>query len=439
MIKRIKRAIQFVRDDIWRIRSKELPLAKSFLITYLRVIILSLRKFVEDKCQLRASALTFYTLLSIVPLFAMAFAVAEVFGLQSALEAELTDRLKGHEEIARQIIVFARTLLENTKGGVMAGIGIAVLIWTVIKVLGNIEHSFNDIWGVRRARTLARKFSDYVSTALVCPLLLVSVTAVVSSQIKAALERSPLLGEIGQPILALLDPIQFFTTWLVFTLVYVFMPNTRVRFRSGLLAGVIAGTLYQVGQHAYVRFQIGTAKYNAIYGTFAALPLFLIWLQVSWLIVLFGAQLSFAHQNVDTYEFEPDCLEVSHYLKKLLALRIVHLLVQDFRNAATPRTAEDICHVLAMPIRLVNELLYELVEAGIVSEMNAPSGRAASYQPGRAIALLTVKAVIDALEQRGSGNVPVVQSRELEELTKCLEAFGEAIEKSPQNMRLRDL
>ena len=157
--------------------------------------------------------------------------------------------------------------------------------------------------------------------------------------------------------------------WMLFTLIYVLLPNTTVKIRSGLLGGILAGTMYQVVQWIYIKFQVGVSTYGAIYGSFAAVPLFLVWLQTSWLVVLLGAEISFAEQNVDTYEFEPDIRKVSNHFKRILALRLTQLCVQDFQAGESPRTAEQFSEFLGIPIRLVRQVLSELTEARILSEV----------------------------------------------------------------------
>ena len=438
----LSRIIQFVKVDIWRIRLRNLPRSRSVLITQLRIILLALRGFYEDKCQLKASALTFYSLLAIVPVLAMAFGIAEGFRLRETLEEQLREKLAGQEEVLTRVIGFADSLLENTKTGMVAGIGILLLLWTVIKVLGNIERSFNDIWGVKKPRSFARKLSDYLSMMLICPILFIissSVTVFIAGQIKLIIERITLLGAISPLIFASLKLLPYCVVWGLFTFIYIFMPNTRVNFRSGLLAGIAAGTIYQITQGVYIHFQVGVARYNAIYAGFAALPLFLIWLQLSWLIVLFGAEISFAHQNVDTYEFEPDCLRVSNRFKKLMALRITHLLLKNFCAGEKPWTATQISHTLEIPIRLVRQILFELTEARIVSETVGEGDRAVAYQPAQCPEKYTVEYVVDALDERGSNDIPVAESSELNKLSECLKKFGETVEKSPANIPLMDL
>jgi len=441
----IPKILDFLRVEIWRIRLRTLPPKKSFLIKQLRIVLLALRGFGDDKCLLRASALTFYSLLSIVPVLAMAFGIAKGFGLQARLETQLAglqERFPGQEEVITRVIDIANTLLENARGGVVAGVGVALLFWTIIKVLGNVEKSFNDIWGVKKPRSFGRKLSDYLSLMLICPLLFImssSITVFIAGQVKAITERISLLGAVSPLIFAGLKLLPYCTIWILFVSVYIFMPNTKVNFRSGVLAGIVAGTIYQVVQWVYITFQIGVTKYNAIYGSFAALPLFLVWLQLSWLIVLFGAELSFAYQNVDTYEFEPDCLRASSRFRKLLSLRMVHLLVKNFCAGEKAGTATQISHTLEIPIRLARQILFELTESGIISETVAEADEAVAYQPAQCVEKYTVQYVLDALDQRGSDDIPVAESTELDKLSECLNAFGNVVKKSPANILLKDL
>ena len=233
--------------------------------------------------------------------------------------------------------------------------------------------------------------------------------------------------------------LPYCTIWIMFTFVFIFMPNTKVKLRSGLLGGIVAGTIFQITQWLYINFQIGAAKYSAIYGSFAALPLFLLWLQISWLVVLFGAELSFAHQNVETYEFEQDCLSASYSFKKRLSLLIAHLLVKSFCKADRPWDAEKISHTLEIPIRLVRQILFELVGAGILSKAVKDDGKDAAYQPAVDVGKITIKYVVESLEQRGNSDIPVGKTNELDKLSDCLNTFADDIEKSPANILLKDL
>jgi membrane protein len=433
---------QFLKTDIWRLRADKLTPARSFWIRQLRICLLAVRRFNIDKCDLRASALTFYSLLSIVPVVAMAFAIAKGFGIEKLLADQLITKLQGHEEVAERIIGFAQSLLENTKGGAIAGVGIVVLFWTIVKVLGNIETSFNDIWGVTTSRPLGRKLADYLSVMMICPVLLItagSLTVLLTTKVTLMVEQLSFLGYLADVLIFLLKILPYGVIWLVFTFIYVFMPNTKVDIKSALWGGVVAGTIYQLVQLAYITFQIGVSNYGAIYGSFAALPLFLVWLQLSWLIVLLGAEVCFAHQNVATYEFEQDCLKASHLFKRMIGLMITFVCVRNFLNAEKPSTAEAISRELEVPIRLVRSVLAELTEARLLSEVCSADREDIAYQPACDIDRLSVAAVMDRLDQHGIDTLPIADSTTLDKIRHTLSRFCEMNAQSPANVKLQDL
>jgi membrane protein len=441
----IARAIDFVAVDIWRIRLEDLPFGKSFLIKQLRIFLLTVRGFDEDKCFTRASSLTFYTLLSIVPVMAMLFGVAKGFGFEKILETELRGavaKLPGQEEVLNKVIQYAQSLLETTKGGVIAGIGLVLLFWSVIKVLSNVESSLNDIWEIREPRTWGRKFSDYLAVMLISPILVVvssGATVFITTEITQLTAKIELLGMISPFIFLSFKVIPYLLIWVLFTVIYVLMPNTKVNLKAGLVAGIIAGTIFQIVQWGYISFQIGTARYNAIYGSFAALPLFLMWVQISWWVVLFGAELSFANQNVGTYEYEPDSNKVSPAFKKVLTLQIAHLLIKNFAGGRKPFTDTEISAQLRAPIRLVHTILFDLVASRVISETTTRVDKKFGYQPARDINTLTITSVLDAIEQNGTNNIPVVRNEEFEALSDAIQKFKDVMETSPANKLLKDI
>ncbi|MBP9853539.1 MAG: YihY family inner membrane protein [Candidatus Omnitrophica bacterium] len=433
---------KYLTDDIWRIRKSQLSGRHSMWINQLRIMMLAVRRFDENDCQLRASALTFYSLLSIVPVVAMAFGIAKGFGFEKLLETQLYEKLRGQEEAVRQILAFSNSLLQNTQGGVIAGVGVAILFYTVIKVLGNIENSFNIIWGVKKARSFSRKFSDYMSIMMICPILLImssSLTVFMTSQVTLIVAKLSFLGPVGEILLLCLKILPFCVMWAVFTFIYIFLPNTKVNFKAGLVGGIIGGTFYQLGQWIYIKFQVGVASYGAIYGSFAALPLFLIWLQTSWLIVLFGAELSFAEQNVDTYEFEPDSLKASRKFKQIVALGIAQVSIKRFYQAEVPLTANQIAQSLELPIRLANQVIFEMTEAGILAEVKFNEGKIVAYQPARDIHQLTIHQVLRLMEENGLSNIPYAETAEIKKIKESLESLSRKIQSAPENQLLKDI
>jgi membrane protein len=438
----IQNVMKFLKRDIWCIPTRDLKGIRGLGIRSLRVLLLSLREFTSDKCSLHASALTFYSLLSIVPVFAMAFGLAKGFGLDRLLREKLMESTQGQQEILNRIMEFSDKLLQNTSGGLIAGVGIGLLFWTVINVLASIESSFNDIWGIKKQRTLGRKFSDYLSLMLIAPVFFLvasSATVFIVSQVKLITAKVAILGSVGTLIVAALQFAPYIIFWGLLTYLYIFIPNGKIHFKSALLGGIVAGTVYQLVQWLYIHFQIGVSGAGAVYGSFAALPLFLIWIQLSWRIVLYGAELAFAHQNEQTFEFEPECLNASYQFKKLLALRMTHLCVRRFAEALPPLSSEAIAAELGIPIRLTRELLERLTHANLLTAIQGASEKERVYQPARDVGDMTIQFVVHQMEQAGTCNVPVVRTVELETLRASLEAFERAVQVQPANILLKNI
>jgi membrane protein len=441
----ISRIIYFFKTGIWEIRLKDLSPLKAFFVKYLRVILLGSRGFIRNNCQKTASVLTYYSLLNIVPVVAVAFAIAKGFGLEKVIEKQIlqmADKANWQADVTNQIISFSHKLLESTRGGLIAGIGVILLFWTVISILGKIEESFNEIWEVKKPRTLVRKFSDYLTAMLVAPILLIissSATVLVASQVKVIVNKIGFLGVFSSLIFFLLNLLPYVSMWFLLAMLYLIMPNTRIPLRSGILGGIAAGTVFQIVQWIYIKFQIGVASYGAIYGSFAALPLLLAWLQISWIIVLFGAETAHAHEHYETFGFHPDYSRMSVSSKKLLMLRIFHLLTKKFSLGEKPLSANQIAYALEIPVRLVRQILYELSDVGLVVETTKGIKNEVAFQPGKTIENITVKYALEEYEKHGITQIPDNQSNEAERISMFLKNISEAIEKSPWNVRLKEI
>ena len=266
-----------------------------------------------------------------------------------------------------------------------------------------------------------------------------SATILVASQVKVIVNKITLLGVFSSVIFFLLNLLPYVSIWILLTMIYIVMPNTRIPLKSGILGGIVAGTIFQIVQWIYIKFQIGAASYGAIYGSFAALPLFLAWLQMSWMIVLFGAEIAYANEHYETFGFQPDYSRISVSAKKLLMLRIFHLLTKKFSLGEKPLSAKQIAHALEIPIRLVQKLLDELTTVGLVVETAKGIGNEAAFQPGRTIEDITIKYALDRYEQSGTHDIPVPQSEETEKISMHLKNISEIIEKSSVNILLKEI
>lgn len=431
---------QFLLKDLWSVKLEEYPPKMKFLFKYLRIVVLALRGSIENKVTVRASALTYYTLMSIVPVLAMGFGIAKGFGADKYLEQQLMEQLKGQEEIMNKLIAFSNSLLERTGGGILAGIGIILLFYSVANVLSSIEASFNDIWKIEKARSFSRKFTDYLSMMLIAPILLIassSISVYLATQVDTIAKQIELIGYISPFIMFILKFIPYFLIWILFSVMYVVMPNTKVNTQSGIIAGIIAGSLFVITQWLYIDFQIGVSKYNAIYGSFAALPLFLIWIQLSWLIVLFGAEVSFANQNVDMYEFESETERISTSSRRTLSLLVVNFIVKRFEKGEDPLTVLELSKNLKIPVRLMRVLLSHLIQCKIISETIDSNTKSVAYQPAQHIDNFSVAFVINSLDNLGTSIEPELP--EMERILKIHSAFTNKIDGLKENVLVKEI
>ena len=431
----------FLKQGMWEVPLDDLTGMKRGFVASLRILSVTLRKYTADECALRSSALTFFTLMSIVPIAAVAFAIAKGFGFQKLLEQRLMEDLSEHQEVVGYVMEFSKRLLESTKGGLLAGAGIIVLLWSVIKVLGNIEESFNTIWGVTRMRSFSRKFSDYLAIMAIAPVLMItsgSATVMVITRLHS-ITGSIGFGFFTLIITILMKLIPYCLIWILLAFVYMFIPNTQVKPSSGLAAGLVAGTIFVIVQRIYISFQVGVAHYNAVYGSFAALPLLLVWLQLSWFIVLFGAELSYAYQNAHVCGIEPDMHKMSPSQKKLIGLLIAHHVVAGFAAGSPPLSAAGISGRLSLPLVLVRLLIHELCETGILVEVASPGHDKSAYMPARDPDTITVASVIEAVDRHGVSCMGMSAGDESEDLQGILKELSRVMEGSPANRLLKDI
>ena len=445
MIDPVRWSIQKLKEInhlIWHAPLSEFSRWKTILIRQIRIIVLAARGFTNNKVQIRASALTFYSVLSVVPIAAIAFAIAKGFGLDQVLEQELIKDFKAQEEVLNWLLTNARHALDATKGGYIAGIGIIILFWSVMSLLNHIENSFNHIWQIRISRPWYRKFTDYITIMLIAPIFIIvssSVTVLVNTELNEFMARAPILDFFKPIISFLFKAVPYLLIWFSLTALFIVMPNTRVRFRSAVVAGIVSGTILQMLQWLYFDLQFGISKYNTIYGSFAAIPLFIIWMQLSWIIVLLGAELSFANQNVSRYEFESEALNLSNYQKKALALAMMNLIVKNFQYNEPPLTAEAISLRLKIPIRLVQDILSNLNSVQLVAMVVNDGGKERHYQPAMDISRMTISTVLSRLEKRGIDPEGIIRNRDLDKIEFILAKFDKLVSKSDMNILIKDI
>ncbi len=400
----LDKIVHFFHHDLWQHPSaSNTPRYKIECLKFLQIFTLAIRHFTKDNATLRASALTLYTLLSIVPVIAMLFGIAKGFGFESMLEDYLLEKVQDNDTMVLKLIEMSKNMLQSTQGGIVAGFGIVILFWTVIKVISNIEESFNHIWKIEKSRPIARKLSDYLSLMLFAPVLMIasnSINVMVQVKLTEMLNAVALPGTIFA--LQLLSYLPIIILWGLFSFIFIFMPNTNVKYQSGIFAGVISGTIYYFAQDLYVTLQIGASNYNAIYGSFAALPLFLIWLQIAWVIVLLGAELCYFHQNISRHQCNISDDALNFDSKKTLTLTIMHHIINRFNKLnTTAYTAETLSLKHNIPLNLVESRLTHLVACQLLTCIKDTNGNIPHYQPANDSNLLTDIYIITTLEQYG--------------------------------------
>lgn len=353
--------------------------------------------FTANNALLRATALSFTSLLSLVPLLALAFSVLKGLGAQNRLVPLILKQVTaGNEEVVDRVVSY----IGNTNMGSVGAIGLAALLFTAISMLGSIEEAFNAIWGVPETRSFYRKFSDYLSVLISAPLLLLAATSITttlqSKWLTSWIIERTYLGDL---FLFTLGLTPYLVVWTAIFLLYVFIPNTRVRFDSAAVGAVLAGTLWQLAQWAYIHFQVGAGNYNAIYGTLAALPILMVWLYVSWIIVLFGMEVVAAHQNRSTFRRDIRGREISHALQELVALAALRHIADSFYRGEPAWGEHHLAVKLGVPLRIVRDTLEHLREQGFI--VQAGEGRG-SFYPARDLDQVSIAQVLLSLRRRGA-------------------------------------
>ena len=521
MKKKITDIWKFLTYDIWRITEDEVTRTKFSLYNIIKTVYLCINRFTKDRMANKASALTYSTLLAIVPILAILFAVARGFGFDNLMEHQFRNGFGGNTETTEAILSFVNSYLSQTKGGIFIGVGLVMLLWTVINLVSNIEITFNRIWEVKKARSMYRKITDYFSMFLLMPILIVvsgglslfmstilsfvnsylsqtkggifigvglvmllwTVINLVSNieitfnriwEVKKArsmyrkitdyfsmfllmpilivvsgglsLFMSTILKQMDDFVLLapvmkfMIRLIPFVLTWLMFTGLYIFMPNTKVKFKHALIAGILAGSAYQAFQFLYINSQLWVSKYNAIYGSFAALPLFLLWLQISWTICLFGAELTYAGQNIRSFSFDQDTRNISRRYRDFISILIMSLIAKRFEKNEPPYTAAEISEEHQIPIRLTNQVLYQLQEIELIHEVvTDEKSEEIGYQPSMDINQLNVAVLLDRLDTYGSENFKIDKDEEFNDEWKVLTESREEYYKKASKVLLKDL
>ena len=407
----LKRLKQFLQVDIWRTSSEELSPVRRLFYEVVKVLSLAVRFFTTKRVLTQAAALTYSTLLAIVPIMAVVFAIARGFGYNKYIELWFRDALASQPQAAEVIIGWVNSYLVHTKSGIFLGVGLVFMLYTVLMLVSNIEQTFNEIWQVKKPRSIFRTFTDYLAMFFLFPILIVisSGLSIFMATMASSLPDFLLLGSAVRLLISL-SPYVLMSA--LFIALYVFMPNTHVRVKNAIVPGILAGIAMQWLQFFYIHSQIWVTGYNAIYGSFAALPLFMLWVQISWTICLFGAELSYTSQNLEYYDYDTQTTDISHRYQIMLSALLMGHICRRFANGGKPYTAEELRQLTGIPIRIVNDMIYQLIDARLLIEISSDEkGESSRYVPAESLSNLSLGTMIDRLEAQGKWQIDLPVSQ----------------------------
>lgn len=407
----IQQLIHFFKTGIWQITRGDVSPLRYLMVNVMKKILLAVRFFTAKRVLTKASALTYSTLLAIVPILAVVFAIARGFGYNKYIEVWFRDALSSQPQTADIIIGFVNSYLVHTKSGIFLGIGLLFMLYTVLMLVSNIEEAFNEVWQVKKSRSVFRTFTDYLAMFFVFPILIV-ISSGISIFLATVADSMPDFLMLGSAVRTLIDLTPYVLMSLMFIALYIFMPNTKVKLSSVIVPGILAGIAMQGLQFVYIHSQIFLSSYNAIYGSFAALPLFMLWIQISWTICLFGAELCYTNQNLDYYDYDANAGEISHRYRLMLCALLMSRICKRFAEGRKPYSLLELRKDTNIPIRFVNDLLYELIDANLLIEVTSDEkGEESRFMPSEDLSNLTLGTMIDRLEARGRWKIDLDVSR----------------------------
>ena len=402
-MKKISQIINFVRYDMWRLTATEMDTPiKRIGYGIIRTIVLVARGFTSKNLNDKAKSLTYSLIFAIIPILAMIVAVAKGFGVADIIEQQLNSSFLGETNMVPTIMEMVQRYLDTAQGGVFIGIGLLILLWAVYSFFQSVETAFNRIWNVEKSRSILRQVTTYIAIVVLIPVLIVC-SAGINIFVHSAAENMPHIGFLHEFFhTSGVKFLQFVLVWLLFTVMYMAIPNTKVRFMSALIPGVIMGTLFQLLQMLSVYLIAMLSRTSIVYGAFATVPILMTWLQYTSLLILIGAEMSYAIQNNEEFEYEHDLSRMSRRYKDFVMLYLLSSIISRFEADEAPYTAHELAIRDKLPIRLVNQLLSRLVETGILTEVQNEATEERTYQPALDTHKISLGMVIGRIEQQGT-------------------------------------
>jgi len=394
----IKRAEKFLLHDLWKVEPKLRWRRRLWYV--LRTGVLVVENSINRELFVRASALTFQIIFSIIPLIAVMLALMKSLGGLDRLAADFREFLLANlaPNIGERLVTTMNDVLERMNAKAITIVGFLVLLYTSVSLLSTIEHAFNRIWGVARARSLLRKITVYWTMVTFGPILL-ALSLGLSSFVRNRAAYQWMLDHLPFANDALLFLVPFVLTWIVFAAFYKILPHTRVSLRSALIGALVAGTAWEILKRLFVLYNVKVTGSYEVYGSLAAIPIFLMWIYLSWVLVLVGAEVAFAAQHVKTYRRETEVPKLSPAFKERLAIHFMVEIARDFLAGRTPGNAESLSQRLKVPVRAGGEVLALLADAKLLVEVEA--GGTTTFMPSEDLERITLRRILDALRKQG--------------------------------------
>ena len=407
-----------------------------------KILWVSSKIFVKNDQAQHATSLTYYTLFAIVPILALCFGIAKGFNLDEKLKVMIVERFSEQQDIVDWMYKFADTTLKQADGGIIAGVGVIFLFWTVIRLATFIEKSFNQAWNVPKGRNIFRKISDFLALLLIAPILFVILSSS-SILFKNMLEKILENSQFGAKAISLVsfgfECLPIVVTWVIFSFIYIFVPHTKVKFKSGLFAGFFAAILYQAVQTFYITVQLKVSSFNSIYGSFAALPLFLIWLQWAWLITLFGNHIAYVHQYYKTGKFDKNFDKISEELLLKYLILTLKEIVCTFEHGQIGMTVEELSEKTDLSHARIQEALYILMNAKLISKVDVDDVEEYLFVPAMPTDKMSLALAIQKIRQTGENTSNIWDEAERSKVNQLIDNLYGDIYKSERNCLVRDI
>ena len=437
----IKIISQFLVSGIFRMSESELPKSRRMVVRFFKTFVLSVKGFINPNLVSKASSLAYYSVMAIIPILALMTSIGRGFGFQTSIETFIVDNV-GNAEIATFLMGLVSSYLEYAKGGVFVGIGVAILIWVAINLFRFVEKNLNQIWNVKKSRSIVKQLTTYITILVAVPLLIVissSLSVAANNYVESV--SATTMGSYFFPFYRFfLKLTPYLVYWILFTLLYMILPNTKVNLRSAFTAGFVAGTGVMILASFYINGQISLSRYNAVYGSVAAIPMLMFMLQLVWYVILYGAELSYVSQNLESYSFSDDTKLITRRYMDYTTVLITHHMVKNMEHGEAPCSARQIADTYNLPMRLTENVLNLLTDIQLVSEIYLDNEKEKTFQIAVDINQLSLEMLFSKINLFGSEAFLLNNNNnDVEHLWKVMAELQQGFSAKRQTMLIKDL